>query len=178
MLYFIENFIPYMDKRVNDMLEIKNEVSSRSTGGNSQISISLPKEMHDKFRCYTKDRGISMEGLFKKWMSEYIIYCESEYKRIFAAKLEHRDGERAAHLRECRRINAKKQHEAKLAMKEAINPDDVEDDLPFSDTETYDCICSNPNCNEYLSDHGWRDEQDRIFCSEECLEEYGCEGDF
>lgn len=146
--HLVPSLITFFDNRYEMMAEIKKEEAVLEPPDMCHLRVEIPTDLFQKFKCYTTDRGIPMCELIRKWITDYTIYCESEYKRVFAAKLEHRDGERAAHLRECRRINAKKQHEAKLAMKEAINTDDVEDDLPFDESPPYQG------------------------------EEYGCEGDF
>ena len=137
----LPTLIPFLDKRYEMLTEIKKEEAILEPPDTVPIRVDTPIELYQKFKCYTTDRGISMTELIRKWMTEYTLYCESEYKRIFSAKLEHRDGEKAAHIRECRRINARKQAEAKRG---TVNPDDVEENLPFDESppyqgEEYDC---------------------------------------
>ena len=162
----VPSLISFFDNRYKMLEEIKKEEAILETPDMCFLRVEIPTELFQKFKCYTTDRGTPMSEIIRKWVTDYTLYCESEYKRIFSAKLEQREEERAAHLRDCRRSNAKKQWEAKrnLRKNEQVFEGDIEES-----------ICTNPKCNKYLGDHGWRDEQNRVFCTEKCLKEYEAE---
>lgn len=160
----LPTLIPFLDKRYEMMTEIKKEEAILEPPDTVPIRVDTPIELYQKLKCYTTDRGISMTELIRKWMTEYTLYCESEYKRIFSAKLEHRDGEKAAHIRECRRANAKKQWETKREEKNKAKRDEG---VPFSELEDGDStFCYN--CEQPLTGEIFRDEKNRVFCSDVC----------